>query len=239
MQQVVRYLDAADLAARVARRLVAAIAARQADGHVVHICLTGGRTATSLYQNVGSAMAESKLDPERLELWWSDECFVPTANPARLAGSALAELVRYFALDPARTHPMPASDGSFDASAAAANYARELGDTCFDICLLGVGDDGHAASLFPGHPACEATGRVVAVQDPPLPPERLSLTIPALSSSAEVWFLASGTEKAKVVAAGVNQDQSIPAGRIQGTEATVWLVDRDAARELPYFECSL
>ena len=240
MQQVVRYLDADDFARRVAARLVTAIAARQADGHVVHLCLTGGRTATRLYREVGRALAESNLDPERLELWWSDERFVPTANRARLAGSALALLVRHFALAPSRTHPMPASDGSFDASAAAANYARELGDTCFDICLLGVGTDGHVASVFPGHPSSEATSaRVIAVPDAPTPPERLSLTIPVLNKSSEVWFIATGADKAKVVAAGLARDESIPAGRVCGTEATVWLVDQAAASELPYFECSL
>jgi len=241
MQQVVRYLDADDVAHRVARRLVAAIVARQTDGHVVHLCLTGGRIATRLYREVGGMLGTSKVDPERLELWWGDERFVSTASRDRLAGPTLALLVRHFALDPARTHPMPASDGSFDAPAAAANYARELGDTRFDICLLGIGEDGHVASVFPGHPSSEPTAaRVIAIHDSPkAPSERLSLTVPALAQSAEVWFLATGAEKAHAVATAINGDQSIPAGCVQGTEATRWLIDRAAASELPYFECSL
>ena len=237
--QVVRHVDADDLAHRVAHRLVDAIVARQAGGRTVQLCLTGGGIAMRLYAELATALTKADADPERLELWWGDERFVPTASADRLAGPTLAMLAGRVTFDPARIHPMAASDGSSDAAAAAANYARELGDTRFDICLLGIGPDGHVASIFPRHPSSEPTTQtVIAVHDSPKPPpERLSLTIPTLNRSAQVWFVASGADKAGVVAAAIGGDASLPAGQVRGRDATVWLVDQDAAGKLPYFEC--
>ena len=239
--QVIRHMDADALAHRSAQRLVDAIVARQADGRVVQLCLTGGGIAMKMYARFARALSKANLNPELLELWWGDERFVPTASPDRLAGPTLATLAGRISFDPARIHPMAASDGTADAAAAAAIYARELGETCFDICLLGVGPDGHVASIFPGHPSSEPTTQtVIAVHDSPKPPpERLSLTIPTLSRSAEVWFIASGADKAKMAKAAIAGDDSIPAGQVRGRDETVWLVDRDAASELPYFECPL
>ncbi len=240
--QVLRFLDADDLATHAARRLVEVLVDYQQDGRVAILCLTGGRIALRVYSRLADLVgADSRLDPGRLELWWSDERFVPTDDPGRNVGPTLASLAGRFPLDPARTHPMPAADGLIDAGAAAATYAKELGDTRFDICLLGMGEDGHIASIFPGHPSSEETNQtVIGVSDSPKPPaERISLTIPTLSRSGEVWFLVSGREKSAAVAAALAGDQSLPAARVHGQEATVWLLDRDAAAELPYFECSL
>ena len=239
--QVLRYLDADDLASHAAARLVDALVGYQADGRVAHLCLTGGRIALRVYHQLAGLVGGSDLDPARLELWWGDERFVPTDDPARNVGPTLASLAGRFVVDPARTHPMPAADGLIDAGAAAATYAKELGDTRFDVCLLGLGEDGHVASIFPGHPSGEATSQtVIGVSDSPKPPaERITLTIPALSRSGEVWFLVSGEEKADAVAAALAGDESLPAARVQGEESTLWLVDRAAASRLPYFECSL
>lgn len=241
MPQVLRYLDADDLATHAAARLVDALVGYQQDGRVANLCLTGGRIALRIYSRLADLVGGSELDPTRLELWWGDERFVPTDDPARNVSPTLASLAGRFAVDPARTHPMPAADGLIDAGSAAVTYAKELGDTRFDVCLLGVGEDGHIASIFPDHPSGEVTSQtVIGVSDSPKPPaERITLTIPALSRSGEVWFLVSGAEKASAVAAALSGDQAVPAARVRGEEATVWLLDRDAASELPYFECSL
>jgi 6-phosphogluconolactonase len=239
--QVVRYLDADDLTERVAARLLEAFTGFQTDGRIAHVCLTGGRIALRIYTRLAELVADSEVDPGRLELWWGDERFVPTDDPQRNAGAAIASLAGHIALDPARTHPMPAADGVIDAAAAAATYAKELGETRFDLCLLGVGTDGHVASIFPEHPSGEPTTQtVIGVSDSPKPPaERISLTVPALSHSEQVWFLVSGGEKADAVARAVSGDESLPAARVHGEKATVWLIDRAAASGLPYFECSL
>ena len=131
---------------------------------------------------------------------------------------------------------MPASDGDLDLDQAAEAYARALGDVAFDICLLGMGPDGHVASIFPEHPSAYAEGDVIAVRSSPKPPpERISLTLPVINRSQEVWFVVSGSDKAaaaKMALLGAGPVQ-IPAGGVSGVERTLWLMDRDAAAELP------
>lgn len=239
--RVQRYLDTEDLAGRVAHSLLTTLVAAQADGRVAQLCLTGGRIAGLVYERLAELVTDSELDPGRLELWWGDERFVPTDDPDRNAGPTLATLAGWFSLDPARTHPMPAADGVIDADASAATYAKELGDTHFDVTLLGMGADGHVASIFPDHPSEEQSGAaVIGVSDSPKPPsERISLTLARLSRSHQVWFLVSGADKADAVTRVLGGDETLPAARVHGEIETVWFLDRAAAAGLPLFECSL
>jgi 6-phosphogluconolactonase len=131
---------------------------------------------------------------------------------------------------------MPASDGpdGDDASAAAEAYARELGDRPhFDVLMLGVGEDGHVASLFPGHPVLTETGTAVATfNSPKPPPTRITLTMPTIQSADEVWLVAAGPDKTKSVGAALNGDKSLPAAHATGTSRTLWLLDRQAAADV-------
>jgi len=145
-------------------------------------------------------------------------------------------------LDAKRVHPMPAADGEApDLDAAAAGYADELrrhGSDRFDIVLLGVGQDGHVASLFPGHPELdvEDTTAVGVRESPKPPPERISLTFPALERTDEVWFVAAGEEKAEAVRRALTpgaDPHEVPAARPRGRQRTLWLLDSAAAAELP------
>lgn len=239
--QVIRYADSADLANRVAERLLNTLIDLQGSDRVAQLCLTGGGIAQQIFAKLGELVAGSGLDPKRLELWWGDDYFVATDDPQRNAGPTLALLARHFSLDSARTHPMPGADGVIDAGAAAATYAKELGQTRFDLCLLGMGTDGHVASIFPDHPSGEPTSQaVIGVSDSPTPPaERISLTIPRINESAQVWFLVSGAPKAAAVSRSLAGDQELPAARVAGQERTLWLVDQAAAAELPYYDCQL
>jgi len=103
----------------------------------------------------------------------------------------------------------------------------------FDVLLLGMGPDGHVASLFPGHAALDIADRtVVGVLDSPKPPpERVSLTLPAIRAAREVWIVAAGAEKSTAVHAALAglSVSSAPAGHATGTEATLWLIDAAAA----------
>jgi 6-phosphogluconolactonase len=238
--QVVRLPDAAELATQTARRLLDALVELQADGKIPQLCLAGGRSAMAMYAEFADLVPCSGLDPSRLELWWSDERFLPADDPERNAGPALALLARSFAVDPARTHSMPSADGVVDADASANTYAKELGDTVFDLCLLGMGPDGHVASIFPHHPSSEpTTAPVIGVSDAPKPPpERISLTIDRINTSAEVWLLVSGQDKAGAVARALAGDAELPAAQVAGRERTIWFVDETAAGALPYFECA-
>ncbi len=131
---------------------------------------------------------------------------------------------------------MPASGDGLDLDAAADAYAGELGQTAFDICLLGMGPDGHVASLFPEHPSSYADGRVIPVRSSPKPPpERISLTLEVINQAAEVWFCVTGSDKAaaaRLALSGAGPLQ-IPAAGVRGRERTLWLLDREAAAELP------
>jgi len=134
-----------------------------------------------------------------------------------------------------------------DVETAAATYADQLraashpeerlGVPTFDVLMLGVGPDGHVASLFPEHPALHETDRtVVGVRGAPKPPPvRISLTMPVLRSASEVWLLAAGGEKATAVALALSGagEVAIPAAGAQGTRATLWLLDRAAAAKVP------
>ena len=141
---------------------------------------------------------------------------------------------------------MPAADGEFgtDLAAAALAYEQllaanaEPGDPApnFDVHLLGVGPEGHINSLFPDTPAVrEKTRQVVGVEDSPKPPPlRITLTLPAIQRSREVWLLVAGEEKADAVAAAINgaDPVSIPAAGAVGREHTVWFLDKHAAAKL-------
>lgn len=241
VETVARYATGPDLVDGAAERLLASLVAIQAEREGnVHLCLTGGRIANRIYAALVDQVEGSGLDPRRLELWWGDERFVPTEDPARNAGHTLAILAGKLPLTSAQTHPMSAKDGFADATAVAASYAKELENVTFDICLLGMGPDGHVASIFPHHPSFEAKAHaVIGVTDSPKPPsERISLTVPALNTSREVWFLVSGADKADAVRHSVDADPDVPAGVVRGTERTLWLLDRAATSELPYHECS-
>ncbi|GAB3697340.1 6-phosphogluconolactonase [Mariniluteicoccus flavus] len=236
MSEVVVCADGDAVAQMVARKLRMRLEHLQADPErVVQLCLTGGRIANRVYRQLADDQHDNTVDWKRVEFWWGDERFVATGDPERNAGQTLALLAATIPLDPAKVHPMPAEGGSADLTQAAVQYAAELGDTIFDICLLGVGPDGHVASIFPGHASFERqTGRVVGVQDSPKPPsERISITLPVINASDEVWFIVSGEEKASVVARALAGDETLPATLAKGATRTVWCIDEDAASRLP------
>ncbi|MCL1899663.1 MAG: 6-phosphogluconolactonase, partial [Promicromonosporaceae bacterium] len=137
----------------------------------------------------------------------------------------------------ANIHPIPGPDATGSPEEAATRYAAtlDLEQARFDVCLLGMGPDGHVASLFPGHPALMAAtageaGAAIAVHDSPKPPPtRVSLTLAILNESREVWLVVAGCEKAEMVAAGLERAEGVPAGMVGGRRRTLWLLDTAAA----------
>lgn len=179
-----------------------------------------GRIANRVYGSLAALVPNSALDPTRLELWWGDERFLPTDDPDRNAGPTLGILAG--SSPDGKPHPSDARRRRvLDNAASAATYAKELGDTAFDICLLGMGPDGHVASIFPDHPSFEhSTQTVIGVNDAPKPPaQRISLTVEALNRSREVWYLVSGADKAPAVARALEGDPTIPGGVVRGANA--------------------
>jgi len=233
--EVLVHSGPATVAEALAARLMARLAEIQQELRIPQLALTGGRIAAKAYERLAQEGARSAVDWSQVEFWWGDERYVPADDPERNAKQAL-DLLDPLQLDPSRVHPMAASDSGEDLDKAAENYAQELGSTVFDLCLLGMGPDGHVASIFPEHPSSYETGDVIAVRSSPKPPpERISLTLPVINRSREVWFLVSGQDKAaavKMALLGAGPVQ-VPAAGVSAVGRTLWLVDRDAASELP------
>ena len=223
----------------LAARLVTAVLDAQSRRGVAHLSLTGGSLGSDLWASVAALPARSAVDWSRVELWWGDERYLPAGDPDRNDvqndDAGLAELP----LDPANVHRVPGPDASESAEASATAYGESMrasGAGAFDVMILGVGPDGHVASLFPGHPAQQTTDAIaVAVHNSPKPPpDRVSLTFEALRRSREVWFIVAGTDKAEAVAravGGAGPDVS-SAAQVTGEERTLWLLDAEAAGEL-------
>lgn len=237
--EVVVHPGKQELSDAIAARLVTAVADAQARRGVAHLSLTGGSLGSDIWRSVVALPARHAVDWSRVELWWGDERYLPAGDPDRNDvqndDAGLASLP----LDPARVHRVPGPDASDSAEASATAYGESMrasGAGAFDVMILGVGPDGHVASLFPGHPAQLTTDAIaVAVHDSPKPPpDRVSLTFEALRRSREVWFVVAGADKAEAVVHGTNgagPDVS-SAAQVTGEERTLWLVDTDAAGRL-------
>ena len=230
------------LAAAVAGRLVAHLAAAQAAGRRPDVGLTGGTVAAKIHEAVVTASeGHDDVDWSRVGFWWGDERYVPADDAERNARQARQTMLDRLDVDPRRVHEMPASDGPHasvdEAAQAYADEVRAHGEGDFEVLMLGVGPDGHVASLFPGSSQLDARDAIaVAVTDSPKPPpERITLTYEALNRSREVWFVVSGEGKADAVAKALadgTDRHDIPAAGVQGTERTVWFLDEGSASRL-------
>lgn len=243
---VVVHPDPDTLAAGIAARLVTAIITAQARRGQAHIALTGGGIGTACLAAVLAEPARAAVDWSRVDFWWSDERFEPAGSDLRNETSARAEFLDHLPVDPSRVHPMPAKGGAFgdDVDAAAAGYAAELAASAnrgrelphIDVAMLGVGPDGHVASLFPGHAGLTATGTVIPVRNSPKPPPtRLSFTLATINASAQVWLVADGAAKAEALATALQPPSgtpTLPAGLVHGTADTLALLDVAAAARL-------
>jgi 6-phosphogluconolactonase len=227
------------LADAAAARLVVAMVDAQSRRGVAHVSMTGGGMGSELVRSLVNEPAKAAVDWDHVHVWWGDERYLPSGDPGRNCTQSDDAGLTTLGLDPARIHRIPGPDRTDDVEESARLYAEELreaGGGLFDVMVLGVGADGHCASLFPHHPAADTTGTpTVAVYDSPkAPATRVSLTLEALQRSREVWFLVSGAEKADAVRRGVEGSpfDETPAAHVHGEDHTLWLVDRDAAADL-------
>ena len=243
---VVVVRDADVLAELVAARLLSRLVDAQALRGAASLVLTGGGVGIAALQAVGRSPARHAVDWRRVDLWWGDERYLPADDPDRNARQAREALLDTLDLDPARVHPMGASDGpdGADVDAAAARYADELDGAAppdhdvppFDVLLLGMGPEGHTASIFPESPAAHDERVAFGVHGcPKPPPTRISLGFEAICAAREVWMVVAGADKAGAVAmalGGAGRVQ-VPAAGVRGRQATLWLLDEAAAGELP------
>lgn len=231
--------DAAALATAVAGELLSRLAdLQEAPGRTPTVGLTGGTIADAVHREVARLSAEADVDWTRVSLWFGDERFVPADSPDRNLGQARAAFLDAVGATDVRSAPSSDEVGTVEESADAyAADVRAHGAGGFDLLMLGVGPDGHVASLFPHHPGLEAVDAIaIGVPDSPKPPPaRVSLTFEALARAESVWFLASGDGKAEAVSRALAPDGTVadtPARGVTGRTETVWWLDRDAAHLL-------
>jgi 6-phosphogluconolactonase len=230
------------LAAAVAARLLTRLVDAQALRGRASVVLTGGGVGIASLAAVRASAARAAVDWRRVDVWWGDERFVPADDPERNEKQAREALLDSLDLDPVRVHPMPARGGpdGDDADAAAARYADELAEAAptdadvpaFDVLLLGMGPEGHTASIFPESPAAHDDRTVFAVHGcPKPPPTRISMGFRAINAAREVWMVVAGEDKAPMVAmalGGAGRVQ-VPAAGVEGRSQTLWLLDEPAA----------
>jgi 6-phosphogluconolactonase len=237
-RHVIPVSDPAALAKTAAERMLARIAANR--GRVA-ICLTGGSSPQKLYQLLATAPWRTEIPWDRVHWFIGDERFVRPDDP--LNNMSMARQAFLDSCAPAANiHPIPTDSANPDE--AARRYERVLQSfygadrldparPLFDVVLMGVGPDGHTASLFPFYPAIDETERwVVGVPEAHVEPfvPRVTLTLPALGSCREMLFEVAGPEK-RAVLTRVLAGENLPANQAHSTEQTIWLVDQAALPE--------
>jgi 6-phosphogluconolactonase len=237
-RHVITVADAKALAKAAADRIMARIAA---NGDRVAICLTGGSSPKQLYQLLATDAYRSRIPWDRVHWFIGDERFVPADDPLNNMGMARRIFLDLCA-PASNVHPIPTDTAN--PGEAARRYENELQSfygadgldsnrPLFDVVLMGVGPDGHTASLFPNYPALEETERwVVGVPKAHVEPfvPRVTLTLPALGSCREMLFEVSGSDK-RAILTRVLDGENVPANRAHATGETIWLVDRAALPE--------
>lgn len=239
---VVVHPDRDDLARAVARRFLRTVSSLLATQDRVDVVLTGGTVGIAVLAAIAESDDRDSVEWSRVHLWWGDDRWVGHGHPDRNDQQARDALINAL---PAHTpvHAFPASDEGYDLSAAAARYDEELrregsgNYPRFDITFLGVGPDGHVASLFPDREGPRVMEpAVIAVHDSPKPPpQRLSLTLPLINGSERVWLVLGGADKAAALGlalAGASVAE-VPVAGVAGRSETVFFVDRAAAAEVP------
>lgn len=250
--------DSSVLMAAIAARLITKLVDVQDKHGSATIVLTGGSVGIGSLKAVAASPAAPAVDWSTVNFWWGDERFVPADSPDRNSVQAYDALLSHIPVDPARVHQVGSSDEFETPEEAAADYSDRLRQAAaeehaadmsddrpdqpgdlprFDVVLLGVGPDAHIASLFPEQGGIrEKKLTVVGVRNSPKPPpERVSLTLPAINTAAEVWMVVAGEDKAGAVGlalAGANPVQ-VPAAGPAGRARTLWLIDGNAASRVP------
>lgn len=225
--------DANAVATEVAGRFLRTVAQAQAERGTAHVVLTGGTIADLVHREIASGAAASGVDWARVVLWWGDERIVSEHSDERNELQTRRALLDHVYVPESNIRAIPSSEVG-DVHQVAGRYAHMLEDAPdeFDLVMLGIGPDGHVASLFPGHPQIDAPGVAVGVTDSPKPPPaRVSMTFDRLNATRETWVMASGEGKAEAVAAAMRDGDAseIPARGVSPRGRVHWFLDEAAA----------
>ncbi len=238
------YDTPAALAEAAARHLAEAAREAVAARGVFSVALSGGSTPRAMFSLLAQAPLRAEIDWERLHIFWSDERYVSPDDPESSYRMARETLLQHVHIPAANVYLVPTVGSTPEAAAAA--YASTIAATLpgepprFDMILLGMGPDGHTASLFPGAPAVAQPPEELVVpvyNSPKPPPTRVTFTYRLINAAAQVLFLVAGADKATTlrdVLHGPHDPLRLPAQGVRPTDgALVWLADRAAAELLP------
>ena len=244
-RRVLVHPDKAALAGSVAARFITKVIDLLDLQDEVHVCLTGGTMGGAVLAAINGSSARDSVDWSRITFWWGDERYLPHGDPDRNDTQSRAALLDHLPLAESQIKPYPAPGEHPDIDSAARAYEELLAAAVsegaahprFDITFLGVGPDGHVASLFPDHANVNETERLVVAEtdSPKPPPERLTLTLPVINSSDRIWLVLAGADKAGALGltlAGASAND-VPAAGVEGRRRTVFFVDQEAAGEVP------
>ncbi len=218
------YEDSAELVVGAANEAMEMIARLLAEKKVFHIALTGGPLGTEFAQRLVTTI-NSTGDLTGLNIWFSDERFDTADSPLRNSRPVRDGLNN----STVTVHEVMSSEGGVSVYEAADSYVAQLRGVTMDLCILGLGFDGHVASLFPMHWDSQAADAAIAVADSPKPPpERVSFSMAFINASDQVWIIASGKIKAAAAKAVLEADTSVPAGHIEAAGLTRLFLDNEA-----------
>lgn len=241
--EIVVCADPEALASEAANRFVTLAREAAAAHGRFRVALSGGSTPAAMQRLLAAAPRKQQVDWQRVHIFWGDERFVPPAHMHSTLRVAQETLLNHVPIPPSHVYPVPTAGVSPDE--AAAQYAQSIHEHFFpaaprfDLIILGMGPDGHTASLFPGDEALTGDdGRLVtAVTNAPKPPPtRITFTYPLLNQAAHVMFLVAGEDKAQTAAqvlAGAYDPHRYPAQGVHPANGRlVWLLDQAAAQDL-------
>jgi 6-phosphogluconolactonase len=219
------YADSAELSTEVLAQLIEVIEVGLRVNGIFHLALTGGTLGTELNQGL---VERCNAHPELfqgLHIWWSDERFVERGS-AEQNSTAVSKFLKHPTIT---VHYLQATNECPSIDEAVADYNAQLGETFMDLTILGLGPDGHVASLFPGQAHIDSLEKVIAITDSPKPPAiRGTFTMSMINTSTLVWIIAAGAAKADAVTKIIEGDLSIPASYVRAADHTRLIVDTDA-----------
>jgi 6-phosphogluconolactonase len=219
------YLDSPELIEEVTSQILLAIENGLLAQGVFHLVLTGGTLGVAISEALCAAWNAAPELYQGLHIWWSDERFVESDSPERNAFPLHGKVTNTNIL----LHEALAPNSPATIEDAVNAYDEELDGVEIDLNILGIGPDGHVASLFPGIADYDDRRKVFAITDSPKPPaSRISFTMTFINASREVWIVATGESKGEAVAKIIEGDLSIPASYVSGRERTRLIVDQSA-----------
>lgn len=219
------YADQPELLQEVTTQVIEVVETGLRINGVFHLALTGGTLGSDLTR---ALVAHWNANPEMyqgLHIWWSDERFVERSSCEQNSAPAWNTLTNQNVV----IHTLRASDEVANIEVAVDDYLAQLGENFMDLTILGLGPDGHVASLFPGAAHIDRLEKVIAITDSPKPPAiRATFTMSMINTSTLIWIIAAGASKAEAVTKIIEGDLSIPASYVRAADHTRLIVDTDA-----------